>query len=492
MLLALIILIIGALIELLVVGLTGKIRILGCSIAAGLLIAGTILLLRRPNIANIIVSIAVLYKLFNLARVAHGRMAAPYILRMARRTSVTLSITAIVVLITWVLLASMYPNNHFYIVLVGIMQTALLIYALIVIKLRTKSKIIAEASSQKLPSVTIAIPARNETDDLEACLRSFIASDYEKLEIIALDDCSQTTRTPELIRQFAQDGVRFIPGDKVRPNWLAKNQAYATLADAASGEIILFCGVDIRVRPDSVRNLVTEMQRTKSTMLTVMPRNILDGGKISMPQVMRYAREFISSGLGSKNPVTFSTCWLITKKALKKSGGFSAVSHKVLPETFFAQQALSKNTYEFTSQSWGVETNKKLQDQRETALRTLYPRLHRRPELVMVSSLLQLGTAVVPLLLMVYGLVTGAWLIAILGLINTTLLMQTFSSLVLAMYGSANNAQIMRFVPAILLDVYLLHQSMYCYEFSFVEWKGRNICVPVMHFEPRLKSLFKN
>jgi len=40
----------------------------------------------------------------------------------------------------------------------------------------------------------------------------------------------------------------------------------------------------------------------------------------------------------------------------------------------------------------------------------------------------------------------------------------------------------------ILTDVALLHYSMWKYEFSIVEWKGRNVCIPAMHVVPRLPS----
>ena len=51
-----------------------------------------------------------------------------------------------------------------------------------------------------------------------------IASDYPKLEIIVLDDCSQD-RTAEIIRNFAHDGVRFIQSEDNKDNWLDKNKA---------------------------------------------------------------------------------------------------------------------------------------------------------------------------------------------------------------------------------------------------------------------------
>src|SRR5690606_10627587 len=63
-------------------------------------------------------------------------------------------------------------------------------------------------SDKELPTVSVCIPARNETNALEDCLRSMLANDYPKLEILVLDDCSQD-RTAEVIKSFAHAGVRF-------------------------------------------------------------------------------------------------------------------------------------------------------------------------------------------------------------------------------------------------------------------------------------------
>jgi hypothetical protein len=39
---------------------------------------------------------------------------------------------------------------------------------------------------------------------------------------------------------------------------------------------------------------------------------------------------------------------------------------------------------------------------------------------------------------------------------------------------------------AFVLDIAMLHISMWQYEFSNIQWKGRNVCIPVMQVEPRL------
>jgi glycosyltransferase involved in cell wall biosynthesis len=98
----------------------------------------------------------------------------------------------------------------------------------------------------KLPSVTLAIPARNETYALAHCLEAALQNDYEKLEIIVLDDCSQDN-TSQLIKSFAHAGVRFIQGDTPAEGWLGKNQACATLLKEGAGEYIIFIGIDTQL-----------------------------------------------------------------------------------------------------------------------------------------------------------------------------------------------------------------------------------------------------
>jgi hypothetical protein len=40
-----------------------------------------------------------------------------------------------------------------------------------------------------------------------------------------------------------------------------------------------------------------------------------------------------------------------------------------------------------------------------------------------------------------------------------------------------------------ITDVILVHYSMWKYEFSVIEWKDRNICIPAMHVVSHLPKL---
>ena len=65
-----------------------------------------------------------------------------------------------------------------------------------------------------VPSVSVCIPARNETHAMAECLERVLASDYPKLEILVFDDNSADD-TSTIIRSFAQEGVRFVAGTEL-------------------------------------------------------------------------------------------------------------------------------------------------------------------------------------------------------------------------------------------------------------------------------------
>lgn len=343
-----------------------------------------------------------------------------------------------------------------------------------------------------LPPLTVAIPARNETQDLHDCITSLLASHYPKLEIIVLDDCSQTRRTPEIIRSFAHDGVRFIQGEQPRNAWLAKNQAYDALAKSANGELILFAGVDIRFDPTSLRQLVAYALSKHKTMVCVMPRNILPRGRVPLIQPMRYAWELVLPRRWIHRPPVLSSSWLITKKSLQQHGGFEAASRMVVPEAYFARRAAEHDKYSFiaSANTFGITSVKNFADQRDTATRVAYPQTHRRPEMVVLLTLayvLWVGLPIIAILHAAIGRVIDIGLI--LALCSLCINGAVYAMLYRLAYGKSPLVAVLSLPIAALVNVGLLNYSMYKYEFSEVIWKDRNVCLPVMHVIPRLPEI---
>jgi glycosyltransferase involved in cell wall biosynthesis len=336
----------------------------------------------------------------------------------------------------------------------------------------------------------VLIPARNETEDLETCLQTVIGSDYPKLEILVLDDCSQNRRTPEIIRSFAHDGVRFIQGEIPRDTWLPKNEAYRRLSSEASGEYLLFCGADARFASDSIRQLIGMMLANRKRMVSILPlRTPAAAGRFSVVQAMRYWWELAPPRRLFNRPAVLSSCWVIAAAALHEAGGFEAVSRSIVPEAYFAKRLLQLDGYSFrrSSVELGIQSVKSVSEQRDTATRTRYPQVHRRPEQVLLVALAEIVFLVMPFVLAIGGFWLPIGPLAhVLSVVTAILL--TYIYAYIARSTRINTwwfALIAQPVVAIV-DIALLHYSMWQYEFSEVTWKGRNVCVPVMHVIPHL------
>jgi chlorobactene glucosyltransferase len=449
----------------------------------------------EPNVFSALLLVVSLYRVFNMTRITQNRMHEAYLRRATRRTTAALLGMQAAVGLAWWAWHVLEPAPHAMWMLAALVQlgVALVLLASTFRRIRHTAwpRSTGNLPDTELPTVTVAIPARNETEDLERCLESIIANDYPKLEILVLDDCSQNRKTSEIIRAFAHDGVRFIRGQEPSETWLPKNQAYDRLADEASGQYILFCGVDVRFGPESIRQVVNQMISHKKEMVAILPWRA-DGSGNAFTQSLRYWWELVPPRRLFRRPPVLSTCWVINRALLEKSGGFQAVARSITPEAHFARTAAARDTYSFVraSQASDIASVKAPAEQRATMLRTRYPQLHRRPENVLALTLLELFLFVSPFVMVVVGFWVEAgggaivlWLLTCLVLITAYEHMARATRTVTMWTGPLA-------VPlGMLYDVWLVHHSMWLYEFSVVEWKGRNVCIPAMHVIPHLPKL---
>lgn len=225
----------------------------------------------------------------------------------------------------------------------------------------------------ELPSVSVCIPARNETHAMTQCLESVVASTYPKLEVIVLDDAS-ADNTSFLIKSFAHAGVRFVEGSPLPDDWLGKNHALQGLLEEASGRYILYVDVDTRLQPDTIGQLVAYATKERAQMVSVLPQRS-DGWRLSVLfSPLRYFWELILHG--QRRPATASSTWLIDRHALVEGGGFSSSALDVQPEAQLAATMALSDQYRFliSTPELGVTYEKKWLSQLETSIRLLYPR----------------------------------------------------------------------------------------------------------------------
>ena len=116
---------------------------------------------------------------------------------------------------------------------------------------------ITGVSDDKLPNVTVVVPAYNEGALMQLTLRSLATGDYpaEKLQLIAIDDGSQDDTW-----QYIQDACREFPGRikairQMKNRW--KRHALQEGFTRATGEVLVTVDSDSIVDPDTLRNLVS-------------------------------------------------------------------------------------------------------------------------------------------------------------------------------------------------------------------------------------------
>lgn len=136
------------------------------------------------------------------------------------------------------------------------------------------------------PRVSIIVPARNEEAEIENCLRSLLALDYNNYEVIAVNDRS-ADRTGEIMEEVAANPhpskipkrgpprLQVIHHTELPPGWLGKTHAMWTGANAATGDWLLFTDADVIFKPDSIRRALAYAEAERADHVVLFPRMIM-------------------------------------------------------------------------------------------------------------------------------------------------------------------------------------------------------------------------
>jgi chlorobactene glucosyltransferase len=125
------------------------------------------------------------------------------------------------------------------------------------------------------PRVSILVPARDEERTIGACVASLVAQDYPagRFEILVLDDRS-TDRTGQIVAALAAQptAVRVLSGSALPDGWGGKAHACQHLADAATGDWLLFVDADTTHAPEMLRAVIGAALTHDAEALTLLPR----------------------------------------------------------------------------------------------------------------------------------------------------------------------------------------------------------------------------
>ncbi|MGA7862117.1 MAG: glycosyltransferase [Thermoplasmata archaeon] len=198
------------------------------------------------------------------------------------------------------------------------------------------------APAAPTPFVSVIVPARNEEDDLGACLDGLLFQTYPSLEVLVVDGGS--TDGTRKVAQAREPRVTLIDEPPLPEGWVGKSWACWNGAERARGEFLLFTDADVRPSPEAVWTAVEWAQRDRADLVTFGSRIEMVGvwEKIVLPfyiqMVLTYFRTPRVNRADSKAAMANGQFLLVRKSAYEEVGGHRAIHDRILEDVALAQR----------------------------------------------------------------------------------------------------------------------------------------------------------
>jgi chlorobactene glucosyltransferase len=157
--------------------------------------------------------------------------------------------------------------------------------------------------ANRWPKVSVLVPARNEEQNIRACVQSLINQDYPDFEVIVLDDES-TDDTGKILAQISEQfhHLVIIKGHNLPAGWTGKNWACHQLSVTAKGEFLLFTDADTIHHPLTLKEGISALLSQNADLLTVIPYEKLGswGEKILLPYLFFSCLAFFPIGIAHR------------------------------------------------------------------------------------------------------------------------------------------------------------------------------------------------
>lgn len=128
--------------------------------------------------------------------------------------------------------------------------------------------------------LSVIVPARNEADNIGACLRSLVCQSERIFELgldwelLVVDDES-TDGTRSVAEGFA--GLKVLSPQPLTQGWTGKANAVWTAAQQARGKWLLFTDADTVHEPGDLMRAMHEAEKAGVALLSYSPRQIVHG-----------------------------------------------------------------------------------------------------------------------------------------------------------------------------------------------------------------------
>lgn len=190
------------------------------------------------------------------------------------------------------------------------------------------------------PRVSLLVPARDEARRLPDALPGLLAQPAD--EILILDDGS-SDGTAAVAAGTGDPRVRVLTGAPRPAGWVGKNWACHQLAEAATGEVLVFCDADVTLAPGALDAVWARLR--DADVFSVFPRQRTDtvGERLLVPLIDETLLGFLPYPL-LRLPVPAAAAangqlLAFHRSTYERIGGHRSVSGAVVEDLALARRA---------------------------------------------------------------------------------------------------------------------------------------------------------
>jgi chlorobactene glucosyltransferase len=229
------------------------------------------------------------------------------------------------------------------------------------------------------PLVSVLVPARNEQHRVLAdCIRSILAQDYGRFEVIAVNDRS-TDATKAILDTLAKSDARMrvIQGQEPPAGWLGKPYAMQQAFNHARGQWILATDADMIFDRAALRTAVDSTLERKGDAMTLIPHFEASSfwERVMIPTwawaLLMFTLFYRISSPKTQGAVGIGGFFLMRRTVLERVGGYEALKDEVMEDvrlaemikrsgarlfTEYAPNLLSTRMYRNFSEMWECST----------------------------------------------------------------------------------------------------------------------------------------
>ena len=195
------------------------------------------------------------------------------------------------------------------------------------------------------PLVSVVVPSRNEARNIDACVRSILASTWPNLEVIVVNDHS-TDGTGDIARRITDPRLRVIDNPDLPDGWFGKQWACHNGAAVAKGSFLLFTDADTRHGPELLARSMRAARERKADLFSVAGSQTMDTfwEKLLQPHVfgLMLARfgdlDRVSASTNPYDKVANGQMMLVRRDVYDRAGGHEAVRSHVAEDLRMAQE----------------------------------------------------------------------------------------------------------------------------------------------------------